>query len=90
MLDSSTITKRAKRRRLRAASTRRYRQHQRDGVVVVLVEIDRAVCDLLVRTRAASEVDLLDRAKLGQAVSRLLKASALATMKDTIRLTVTR
>ncbi len=55
---------------------RRYRQRQAAGRMAVTVEIDGAVLDLLIACEWIGEREAADRRQVGEAVGRLLAASA--------------
>ena len=76
MLDRPARIARAPPPRSRPDRDRRYRQRQRDGRIVVQVEVDLAILDFLLAAGWASEEDLADRAAIGEAVGRMLQDTA--------------
>jgi hypothetical protein len=64
-------------RALKAARQRRWRQHERDGVMVVPVEIDgTAINWLRHRVGVLAEEDADDRREIGGAIARMIANSA--------------
>jgi hypothetical protein len=52
--------------------TRLWRKRQRNGQMMVLVEIDGEIIDALVGLQWLAEVEIGDKAKIGPAINRLL------------------
>lgn len=73
MLDRPDHNRRAEQRRLR---DRRHRERLKAHKRVALVEFDGAILDLLLRTGWAREAELGDARAVGEAIARLLIASA--------------
>jgi hypothetical protein len=65
-----------RRQATRRARDRRYRERVRSCRAVALVEYDASVLDLLLRTGWASEAELGDARAVGEALGRMLAASA--------------
>ena len=67
----------ARQRGQRAARQRRWRQRQRDGVIAVIVEIDGAGIDWLVRkVRCLAETHAGDPREVGAAITRVIAVSS--------------
>jgi hypothetical protein len=54
----------------------RYRQRQRDGRMMVTIEIDAALVDLLCRTGWLSNCTVAERGDIARAIERLLADAA--------------
>jgi len=62
----------------RAARTRRYRQRQRDGVLMVTIAVTVEEVSKLAALRYLSESELEDRTKIAAAIGALIDAIEIA------------
>jgi hypothetical protein len=64
------------RRRQASARTRRARRRAREGKAMAMFEYDARVLNFLIETRWLAESDAGDKAKIGEAVTRMVADAA--------------
>jgi hypothetical protein len=76
VVDTLERGKTAQRRALGRARTARYRQNRLSGAAVAPVIFTAEIIDYLIKLHWLADADVHDRHKIGEAISRLLAASA--------------